>query len=234
MSTTAQKTLEVTDLGLMAYEVALVYQRDLRERRIRGEASDTLLLVEHPPVVTLGSFAKAEHLLSSEESLARSGVALHRVERGGDVTLHCPGQLVGYPILLLEGADQDVRRYVWRLEQTVIDTLNAFGLQASRRQGTPGVWVGERKVAALGVHLRRWVTLHGFSLNVDPDLGLYQHIVPCGLAGVGVTSLARELGQAPRMAQVKALVVAAFTRQFGYAGPGGPVPVAGYEFRPTS
>jgi lipoyl(octanoyl) transferase len=152
---------------------------------------DTLLLLEHPHVFTLGRGADARFLLE-----ARPGVPVFRVSRGGQVTYHGPGQLVGYPILKLEGRDRDIHLYLRRLEQTLIDALAEFGIAAGRREGLTGVWVGERKVGSIGVGLRRWITLHGFALNVRTELAYFDAMVPCGIAGCEMTSVELEIGRA--------------------------------------
>src|SRR3990170_3044904 len=169
---------------------------------VRRGAPHVLIVLEHPPTYTLGVRARTEHLLLTEEALARLGAAVHRVDRGGDVTFHGPGQLVGYPIFRLSHWGQGPLWYVRRLEAALIDTLSAFGVRAGRVQGRPGVWVGNEKVAAIGVRISRGVTSHGFALNVAPDLSYFQHIVPCGLPDAGATSMACLVGRAPAMAEV--------------------------------
>ena len=182
--------------------------------RVEGRIPDTLLLVEHPPVITLGKSGKAANLLLSEDELARRGIGLFRVERGGDVTYHGPGQLVGYPIFRLEGALAGVRRYVNRLELSLIQALGTWGVAAGTKPGLTGVWVGERKIAAFGVAVRRYVTFHGFALNVNTDLTPFSFIVPCGIRDKGVTSIAQELGRELSMPGVKHQVVSALEGAF--------------------
>src|SRR5262249_27004621 len=152
-------------------------------RRRAGEIPDVLLLVEHPHVITLGRNARPENLLATEEHLQRAGIALHATDRGGDVTYHGPGQLVGYPILDLRDWKRDVVAYMRALEQGLIGALTEFGIGAGRAAGMTGVWVKGAKIAAMGVHIGRWVTSHGFALNVSTDLRYFQYIIPCGLAG---------------------------------------------------
>ena len=168
---TARQALRVSDLGLIAYEEALDLQRSLREARIDGRAPDILLVLEHPPTITLGRRSRPEELLASREVLESQGVHVAEAERGGKITYHGPGQLVVYPILGLRELGLSVPRYVSILEQAMIDWLGTLGLEAARRKGLPGVWVNGRKIGAVGVHLKRWVGIHGFALNVDPDLG---------------------------------------------------------------
>ncbi len=196
-------TLAVRQLGRVEYTDGLELQRQLQEARRAGEISDTLLLLEHPPVLTLGRGAKAENVLFSREALRQSGVEVFETDRGGDVTYHGPGQLVGYPLLHLPPGKQDVRKYVRNLEEVLIRTLAGFGITAHREQKWPGVWVadskagGLRKIAALGVHLSRWYTRHGFALNIAPNLKHFDFIVPCGIKEAGVTSMQVELGTIP-------------------------------------
>lgn len=183
---------EIHDLGWMEYGPAFELQRGLVEKRKRGLIPDQLLIVEHPHVITLGRNGRPEHLLASEEVLRRAGIAFHHTDRGGDITYHGPGQVVGYPIVDLREWKRDVTAYVRAIEQVLIDTLAGFGITAGRVAGSTGVWVGSRKVAAIGVHISRWVTSHGFALNVTTDLSYFQYIVPCGLSKP-VTSM-EELG----------------------------------------
>ena len=172
-------------------------QERLVEARRRGEAPDTLLLLEHPPVVTLGRGAHAENLLLDEASLRERGIELHETGRGGDVTYHGPGQLVGYPVIALEGKRRDAHRYLRDLEEGLIAAVATFGIEAERVPGLTGVWVGSRKIAAIGVRIGTgWITSHGFALNVGEDLAGFDTIVPCGIRGRGVTSLTRETGEA--------------------------------------
>ena len=205
-------TCELRDLGRVSYDGALAIQHDLVERRKRGEIPDQLLIVEHPHVVTMGRNGHLENLLASPEILAGAGIELHYTDRGGDVTYHGPGQIVGYPIFDLREWKRDVVAYVRALEQVLIDALAEFGIVAERLPGATGVWIGGAKVAAIGVHIGRWVTSHGFALNLDTDLDYFRYIVPCGLTRP-VTSL-RALGCAASRAEVTKSVAAAFGRVF--------------------
>ena len=208
--------LLAVDLGTLAYGEALELQRAAARARITGEiAEDVLLFVEHPPVVTMGRTAKTEHLVSSPRVLASRGVEYFEVERGGDVTFHGPGQLVGYPIIDLKRHTQDLHWYLRQVEEALIVALGALGLPAGRTQGKTGVWTRGRKIASIGVHARDWVTWHGFALNVNTDLSYFDLIVPCGIQGVEMTSIARELA-VPRAddAQVRAEVTRAFGSVF--------------------
>jgi lipoate-protein ligase B len=186
--------LLVADLGTMAYTEALHLQRAVAKARISGELDeDVLILVEHPPVVTLGRSSKEKHLLASPALLAARGVELHEVERGGDVTFHGPGQLVGYPIVDLKRHTQDLHWYLRQVEEALIRGVGRLGIVGERSAGLTGVWTGGRKLASIGVHARDWVTWHGFALNVTTDLAYFDLIVPCGIAAVEMTSVAREL-----------------------------------------
>jgi len=186
--------LLVCDLGTMAYAEALGLQRAVAKARISGELDeDLLLLVEHPPVVTLGRSFKERHLLASPALLANRGVELFEVERGGDVTFHGPGQLVGYPIVDLKRHKRDLHWYLRQVEEALIRSIAPFGLAGERRAGLTGVWTEGRKLASIGVHARDWVTWHGFALNVTTDLRYFDLIVPCGIDAVEMSSIGREL-----------------------------------------
>jgi lipoyl(octanoyl) transferase len=186
--------LLVVDLGVQRYASTLALQREVARARIAGDLEeDVLLLVEHPPVVTLGRSAKDAHMLATPAYLEQRGVELFEVERGGDVTFHGPGQLVGYPIIDLKQHRRDLHWYLRQVEQFLIDALAAFSLHGERRPPHTGVWIGERKIASIGVHARDWVTWHGFALNVATDLDYFDLIVPCGIHGVRMTSVDAEL-----------------------------------------
>lgn len=209
------------DLRQLAYLPALDTQRQLHEQVLAGSAPPTVLLVEHDPVITIGRRqATSKHLLASPERLRLLGIDIQPSDRGGDITYHGPGQLVAYPVIPLRLLGVTVSGYMRLLEQIVIDTLATFGVGGSRNSaggasgGMTGVWVGSDKICAMGVRVRKLVTMHGLALNVDPDLSHFNTIVPCGLAGRGVTSLRKLLGHnAPGMDVVKAALKAAFIRQ---------------------
>jgi lipoate-protein ligase B len=184
----------VIDLGLRSYAEALSFQRELAAARIdRRVDRDVLVLVEHPPVITLGRSTKAGNLLASSDDLAKRNVELFEVERGGDVTFHGPGQLVGYPIVDLTGHKQDLHWYLRQVEEVLIRAVAPFGVTADRNPGKTGIWTNGRKLASIGVHARQWVTWHGFALNVSTDLSYFDLMVPCGISGVDMTSVEREL-----------------------------------------
>jgi lipoate-protein ligase B len=191
----AERELWTVPLGRVAYEEALELQRHIARDRITGALpQDVLLLVEHPPVVTLGRASKGKHLIASPEFLRSKGVELFEVERGGDVTFHGPGQLVGYPIVDLKRHRLDLHWYLRKIEEALINTLAAYDIIAERNPSFTGVWTKGKKIASIGVHARDWVTWHGFALNVTTDLSYFDLMVPCGIDGVVMTSIARELG----------------------------------------
>ena len=205
------RELWVERLGLLEYGKALEYQRAVAQARIAGTIEqDVLLLVEHPPVVTLGRSAKTQHLLASPEALTARDVELFEVERGGDVTFHGPGQLVGYPIIDLKRHKRDLHWYLRQVEEALIRALTSFGIAGERNTGYTGVWTQNRKIASIGVHARDWVTWHGFALNVSTDLTYFDLIVPCGIPAVTMTSITRESGSAPEWTRVEAAVASAF------------------------
>jgi lipoyl(octanoyl) transferase len=198
------------DLGRIEYGAAWNRQREMVSNRKQGLIEDHLLFAEHPPVITMGRSARQEHLLVPRQQLERLGVALWETDRGGDITYHGPGQLVGYPIVDLRAWKRDVVAYLRALEQVLIDAVGEFGIDAGRLPGCTGVWVGGAKLAALGVHVSRWVTSHGFALNVTTDLRYFGYIIPCGLSKP-VTSIGQLLGEAPP----RSVVTEALTRHFG-------------------
>ncbi len=210
------RELWTVDLGEMAYAEALELQRAVARARITGELpEDLLLLVEHPPVVTLGRSAKGKNLVASPELLSVRGIELYEVERGGDVTFHGPGQLVGYPIIDLRQHKQDLHWYLRQIELVLVNSLASLGLEASSREGLTGVWTNGRKIASIGVHARDWVTWHGFALNVNTDLSYFDYIIPCGIDGVVMTSVARELKlEEADSAKVSEAVIASCAQEF--------------------
>ncbi|MEL6340175.1 MAG: lipoyl(octanoyl) transferase LipB [Myxococcota bacterium] len=198
MRTLRVETIHRVDFGSM-HALQLQRQREV----IDGQADDTLYLLEHEPVLTLGKNSGHGHVRASVEELERRGVELHETGRGGDVTFHGPGQLVGYPIVALQPDERDIRRFVWNVEEILLRTCADFGIEAARVDGLRGIWVGENKIGAIGIRVARWTTMHGFALNVSTDLSFFDLIVPCGIEGRGVTSLANELAVAPSMDAVR-------------------------------
>ena len=212
----ALATCEFLDVGRISYARALALQTDMVERRKRGELPDQLLIVEHPHVITMGRNGHSETLLASPEILERAGIELHYTNRGGDVTYHGPGQIVGYPIFDLREWKRDVVAYLRALEQVLIEALAEFGIAGERQPGATGVWVEGAKVAAMGVHISRWVTSHGFALNLDTDLDYFKYIVPCGLTQpvTSLRSLGCDTSRDASRAMVTTSVAAAFGRVF--------------------
>ena len=200
----------VQNIGQKSYKAVWDLQKEMQQQRIRGEIEDTLILVEHDPVYTLGKNADKDHLLQSRDE----SVDVFNIERGGDITFHGPGQLVVYPILDLSNYKKSVSWYMRTLEQVLIDTLIEFKIIAQRNDGLTGVWVGDEKIAALGVRISRWVTMHGFALNVNPDLSFYDGIIPCGIFDHGVTSMEQLLGETQNNDNVKNMVIEKFNKYF--------------------
>jgi lipoyl(octanoyl) transferase len=206
------------DLGLIPYRKAWDYQEklygELMARKISGEKifPGYLIFCEHPPVFTLGKSGSKENLLISEQMLAQRGIEFYRIDRGGDITFHGPGQIVGYPILDLEQLGLGIKLYIWKLEESVILLLKQYGITAGRLPGASGVWIDAdlsskaRKICAIGVKAGRHITMHGFAFNVNTDLSFYQHINPCGFVDKGITSMEKELGTTQDMEEVKALL----------------------------
>ena len=214
------RTIDVRRLGLVDYEAALDLQKQLVEERRAGAVGDTLLLLEHPPVITVGARNRVgrSNIIANDDELRQAGIAVHEAGRGGDVTYHGPGQLIGYPVLDLKPDRCDVHRYVRDLEEVLIRALRRLDVTGTRVAGLSGVWVGprgrEEKIAAIGVRISRWVTSHGFALNVATNLDHFETIVPCGISDRGVTSLERLLGQPVEMPVVEDAVVVSFHSVF--------------------
>jgi lipoyl(octanoyl) transferase len=209
------RSLQVRRLGLVPYADGLELQRRLVEDRKADRIPDTLLLLQHPHVLTVGVKKDGRsHILASPEKLQTLGVDVFETGRGGDVTYHGPGQLVGYPILDLNPDRRDVHRYVRDLEEVMIRVCAEYGLDAGRVKGFSGAWIADEKIGAIGVRISRWITSHGFAFNVTTDVDFFNLIVPCGIAERGVTSLAAKLGQAPAMSEVEDRFVASFAAVF--------------------
>ena len=202
--------LQVQDLGVSSYKNTWELQKKLQIKRIENKIEDTLLLVEHEPVYTFGKNADKNHLLQNYPE----DVKLFHIERGGDITFHGPGQLVGYPIMDLHNYKMSISWYMRSLEEVIIRSLDRFGISADRKDGLTGVWVGDEKIAALGVRISRWVTMHGFALNVNTDLTYYDSIIPCGIFDYGITSMEHILGNEQGMNEVKKVLVSVFSDVF--------------------
>jgi len=210
------RDLEIRRLGVVPFGEALAMQRALVEERRAGRVPDLLLLLQHPPVITLGvrPDASRANIVATPQHLAELGVEVHETGRGGDVTYHGPGQVVGYPILDLKPDRCDVHRYVRDLEEVMIRVCAAYGVEAGRIGGLTGAWVGAEKIGAIGVRIARWITSHGFAFNVTTDLSHFNLIVPCGLAGRGVTSLERATGRRVRLQEIEDALARSFAAVF--------------------
>ena len=206
----AMRKIDILDLGVRSYKKVWDLQKELVKKRQNGQINDTLILVEHEPVYTLGKNADENHILQHTPR----NVKTYQIERGGDVTFHGPGQLVGYPIMDLHNYNKSISCYMRSLEQLIIDTLAEFRVTAERKDGLTGVWVGDEKIAALGVRVTRWITMHGFALNVSPDLTYYSGIIPCGIFEYGVTSMAKQLTDEVAVDSVKQVLIEKFMNQF--------------------
>jgi len=210
----APYTLNSEDWGRTRYADAFARQLERVSMRVDGTIGDTLIFTEHEPVFTIGRHKNAEqHLKWTRELLAHNGVEVELTNRGGDITYHGPGQIVGYPIIDLNST-KDLHRYLRDVEEGVIRTLQPFGISAERRPGLTGIWIGKRKIAAIGIAVKQWITYHGFALNVAPDLAHFSGIVPCGITDGTVTSMQQELGSAPSMDEVKYTLAVEFQRIF--------------------
>ena len=203
------------DLDVMPYEEALTLQENLVAKRSQREIRDTLILLEHPPVVTITREKTANNILAPLEKLRDEGIAIYKTNRGGDITYHGPGQLVGYPILDLKNHGKDLHRYVHTIEETLINLLKDYDVEGHRESGYPGVWVNDEKIAAIGIAVKKgWVSMHGFSLNVDPRLDHFSLIIPCGIKDKGVTSLRKVLGKTVDKQQVRQRLMRHFSDMF--------------------
>ena len=205
-----ENKITITDLGQMDYQTAWDYQKETHEKVLKGKAPDTLIFVEHEPVYTLGKNADNNHLLQSAPDDAK----VYNVERGGDITYHGPGQIVGYPILDLHHYQKSISWYMRTLEQVLIDSLATYGIEAGLKEDLTGVWVGDEKIGAQGVRISRWVTMHGFALNVNTDLNYFGGIIPCGIFEYGVTSMEKILGSKQDLSDVKYQIIESFTDAF--------------------
>jgi lipoic acid synthetase len=207
----------VLELGLMEYQEAYNLQRILHRQRVEGKISDVLLLLEHPPTITIGKSGTLSNVLISRERLAHEGMSLFFIDRGGDVTYHGPGQLVGYPILDLREREKDIHCYVHNLEEVILRTLRDFSIAADRDECHPGVWVNEEEIAAIGLSLRRWVSMHGFALNINIDLEYFSFINPCGFSDRRATSMSKILGSHVPMQEATNSLISHFCDVFDFS-----------------
>ncbi len=210
MTQSKQLEIQILDLGQKPFKDVWSLQKKMQLQRINNDIGDVLILVEHDPVYTLGKNANPDHLLQSRDR----SIDVFNIERGGDITFHGPGQLVGYPILDLTNYKKSVSWYMRSLEQLTIDVLNEFEISANRVEGLTGVWIGDEKIAAQGVRLTKWITMHGFSININTDLSFYDGIIPCGIFNHGVTSMKEILKRTQKMEKVKSLVIDKFNQIF--------------------
>jgi len=207
--------LQVIDLGKNPYQETWDYQKDLQRKRHKGEVPDSIVFVEHPHVYTLGNSAEENNLVAPEGFLENKGIEVVKVDRGGDITYHGPGQIVGYPIFNLRDLNMGVKRYVGNVEDVLIETCAEFGIKAQRIEGLTGVWVDSNKIAAIGIRVSKWTTYHGFALNVETDLSLFNGIIPCGIVDKGVTRMI-DLNPEAKFEVVKKVIIEKFQKIFGF------------------
>jgi len=210
------KKLIYSDLGLIDYAKAWNLQKEVFDKRVSGNTDDTFFMLEHPNTYTLGKTADKNNLISNKDYLEKEGISVFEIDRGGDITYHGPGQIVGYPIIDLKNWKQDTHLYLRNIEETIIKVCNYYGLNAGRKEKYTGVWIGERKICAIGVKISRWVTMHGFAFNINTNLNLFNGIIPCGIKDKEVTSLERELGKRFDINEVKDKILEVFINQFNY------------------
>jgi lipoyl(octanoyl) transferase len=210
------KELYYCDLGYIDYKEAWDLQKDVFDLRYRNQIPDTFFLLEHPNTYTFGKTADKKNLIGSEEYLSDNKISVYDIDRGGDITYHGPGQIVGYPIINLEHWNKDTHKYLRTLEEVIIKTCAEFGVQGERNSKYTGVWIGNRKIAAIGIKVSRWITMHGFAFNINTDLSLFNGIIPCGIGDKDVTSLERETGILQDIKGVKEILRSKFYSEFGY------------------
>lgn len=210
------KIFNYSDLGKIDYKSAWDLQKEIFDLRLHNKIEDILFLLEHPHTYTLGKVAEKENLISTNEQLQELGISVYEIDRGGDITYHGPGQIVGYPIIKLSDWKEDTHEYLRALEEVIIQTCAEYGLNTNRNPKYTGVWLGERKIAAIGIKVSRWITMHGFAFNVNTDLTYFGGIIPCGIRDKDVTSLQRELGKEIKLNEVKEKLVKNFQNVFGY------------------
>lgn len=211
------RKLTYCDLDFIDYKEAWDLQYYLHQQRVENQISDIILLLEHPNTYTLGKTAHTENLIGGKEFLEQNNISVYNIDRGGDITYHGPGQIVGYPIINLSEWYQDSHKYLRTLEEVIIKVCNEYGLSAGRVEGYTGVWIQDRKIAAIGIKISRWVTMHGFALNVNTNLDLFNGIIPCGISDKSVTSLQKELGKEISLTEVKEKIIYHFLNEFDYS-----------------
>ena len=207
----------VLELGLMEYQEAYELQKTLHRQRVEGKISDVLLLLEHPPTITVGKSGTLGNVLISQEQLTRQGISLFFIDRGGDVTYHGPGQLVGYPIIDLKQRAEDLHRYISDIEEVILRTLKDFSINGNRDESHPGVWVKKEELAAIGLSVRRWVSMHGFALNINTDLEQFSFINPCGFSDRKATSMSKILNSEVPMKEVTNSLISHFCEIFDFS-----------------
>ncbi|WKZ70736.1 MAG: lipoyl(octanoyl) transferase LipB [Melioribacteraceae bacterium] len=210
------RTFDYIDLDFIDYDKAWDLQKEIFKLRTGDEINDTFFLLEHPHTYTLGKTADKKNLISNEAFLNKYGIKVYDIDRGGDITYHGPGQIVGYPIIKLSEWKEDTHLYLRNLEQIIIDVCSDYGLQTGRIDGLTGVWIEDRKIAAIGIKVSRWITMHGFAFNINTDLNLFNGIIPCGITNKKVTSLQHELGKEVSINEVKEKLVEKFKHAFSY------------------
>jgi len=212
-----KKILTYGDLGFIDYKEAWDLQKEIFSKRVSCEVEDYLLLLEHPNTYTLGKTAHKENLIGSEEYLNQNQISVYEIDRGGDITYHGPGQIVGYPIIDLNNWFKDTHKYLRALEEVIIKTCSEYGLNCERNPKHTGVWIGDRKIAAIGIKVSRWITMHGFAFNVNTDLNLFNGIIPCGIQDKSVTSLREELDKEIDIQKIKEKLLKNFYDVFNYS-----------------
>jgi len=210
------RNLTYYNLGLIDYQEAWDLQRTIFKHVVDGEAQNTIILLEHPHTYTLGKVADKKNLVGGKDYLEKNNISVFEIDRGGDITYHGPGQIVGYPIIKLEEWEKDTHKYLRALEEVIIMTCKNYGIDAGRNPKYTGVWIGNKKIAAIGVKISRWVTMHGFAFNVNTDLSLFNGIIPCGISDKEVTSLKKELGKEINISDVKVALLENFRTVFDY------------------
>ncbi len=210
------KKLDYCNIGFIDYKEAWDLQHSIFQKRVENKINDLFLMLEHPNTYTLGKTAHRENLVGSNEYLAEKEISVYEIDRGGDITYHGPGQIVGYPIIDLKNWKQDTHLYLRTLEETIIEVCKDYGLDAGRKPEYTGVWIGERKICAIGIKISRWVTMHGFAFNINTDLNLFNGIIPCGIKDKEVTSLSKELNKKIDIEVVKKQILEKFVKLFNY------------------